>query len=97
VDAILDIFQQIGGWKTIVGAALSIIAALLTLYLNHKKQWPFKPRSKKINELQDKFEGEIDDSLSNKKYVDYLNASDRVIDERERLRRENENDNQADK
>lgn len=84
-------------WTQIIGAVLSIAAALITYYLNKKKVWPFKEKSKIINDEQNKFENKIDASLAKKNYADYLDASDSVLDKRERLRRENENDNKADK
>lgn len=88
----MEWFTAIGGWKTIAGAVLSIAAALLTLYLKHKDIYPFKPRTKKVLDESEKFNEKIDNALNKSKYADYLNSSDDVLDERERLQQISESD-----
>lgn len=75
-----------------VVALLVLAAAIIPYFLNKKKIWPFKPRLKKVLDEQKKFEGKLDDELENNKLVDYLNTSDDVVDERERLRQQIESD-----
>ena len=81
----MEWFSAIGGWKTILGAGLSIVAALFTIYLKNKEIFPFKPRTKKVLDESEKYNEKIDDALNEGKYADYLNSSDDVLDERERL------------
>lgn len=75
-----------------VVALLVILAAIIPFFLKRKQIWPFKPRTKKINELQVKFEKELDEKLLKKEYAHYLDNCDNVLDERERLRQQEKSD-----
>jgi hypothetical protein len=88
----MDWLNDIGGWKAIAGAGLTIIAILLSLYAKHKDIFPFKPRTKKVLDEEEKFERGLDGTLERGNYSDYLNRCDDVLDERERLLREKDSD-----
>ena len=93
----IEFITSIGGWKTILGAGLSIVAALLTLYLKSKQIFPFKPRMKKVLDEDKKFESKLDKARAKNDKKTYTLLANDVLDERERILRLKENDSKTNK
>ncbi|MEN6624172.1 MAG: hypothetical protein ABFD50_21820 [Smithella sp.] len=79
-----EFITSIGGFKVILGAALSIVAALLTLYLKSKDIFPFKPRQKVVVDNQKETEEKLDEAMD-KDLASYLDMADSIIDDAKRL------------
>ncbi len=73
-------------WTQGIIALLVIAATVIPYILKRKEVWPFKPRLKKIKDIQKKKEQELDGFTHKKDDASYNAAADDILDNAERLR-----------